>query len=97
MEWGRESNISIGVDIINIKHWNRQQITMNNKQTAVEWLVEQYYTSEGKLTGKDFEHALNIECQQTINFANNYGFDVCGYDYEGAEQYYNKTCLNDGQ
>lgn len=31
------------------------------------------------------------EKNQKITFANNYGFDICGYDYERAEQYYNTT------
>jgi hypothetical protein len=29
--------------------------------TAVEWLAEQYYESEGKLTRQDFDHALKME------------------------------------
>jgi hypothetical protein len=32
--------------------------------TAVEWLVEQYYDSEGKLTRQDFEQAKEMEKQQ---------------------------------
>lgn len=32
--------------------------------TAVEWLTEQYYDSEGKLTRQDFEKAKEIEKQQ---------------------------------
>jgi hypothetical protein len=34
------------------------------KQTAVEWLVEQYYDSEGKLTRQDFEQAKEMELEQ---------------------------------
>jgi esterase/lipase superfamily enzyme len=33
------------------------------KQTAVEWLVEQYYDSEGKLTRQDFEKAKEMELE----------------------------------
>lgn len=33
------------------------------KQTAVEWLVEQYYDSEGKLTRQDFEQAKEMELE----------------------------------
>ena len=67
----------------------------NKKQTAVEWLVEKI---DNKDMGEipmwiyDFiEQAKEIEKQQIIDFANNYGFDVCGYDYERAEQYYKET------
>jgi hypothetical protein len=67
----------------------------NKKQTAVEWLAEQI---DNKDMGEipmwiyDFiEQAKEMEKQQIIDFANNYGFDVCGYDYERAEQYYKET------
>jgi hypothetical protein len=36
------------------------------KQTAVEWLQEQYYESEGKLTRQDFEQAKKMENEQSI-------------------------------
>jgi len=67
----------------------------NKKQTAVDWLAEQI---DNKDMGEipmwiyDFiEQAKEMEKQQIIDFANNYGFDVCGYDYERAEQYYKET------
>ena len=73
-----------------------KEVTMSNKkQTAVEWLAEQI---DNKDMGEipmwiyDFiEQAKEMERQQIIDFANNYGFDVCGYDYERAEQYYKET------
>lgn len=34
------------------------------KQTAVEWLQEQYYDSEGKLTKQYFEQAKEMEKEQ---------------------------------
>lgn len=34
------------------------------KQTAVEWLEEQYYESEGKLTRHDFEQYKQMEKEQ---------------------------------
>ncbi len=37
------------------------------KQTAVEWLVEQYYDSEGKLTRQDFEKAKEMELEMIHN------------------------------
>jgi hypothetical protein len=36
------------------------------KQTAVGWLQEQYYESEGKLTRKDFEQAKVMEREQIV-------------------------------
>jgi len=70
----------------------------NKKQTSVEWLVEQI---DNKDMGEipmwiyDFiEQAKEMERQQIIDFANNYGFDVCGYDYDRAEQYYKETYEN---
>ncbi len=33
---------------------------------------------------------LNKKKQQIIGFADDYGFNICGYDYDKAEQYYNK-------
>jgi len=73
------------------------------KQTAVEWLIEQIldYPLEdstnvahlkkhvNKVTV--FEKAKEMEKANIIDFANNYGFDICAYDYERAEQYYNET------
>ena len=40
------------------------------KQTAVEWLIEQYYDSEGKLTRQDFEQAKEMEKQQSNKLSN---------------------------
>ena len=34
------------------------------KQTAVDWLAEQYYYSDGKLTRQDFEQAKEMEKEQ---------------------------------
>jgi hypothetical protein len=36
------------------------------KQTSVEWLQEQYYESEGKLTRQDFEQAKKMEEEQSM-------------------------------
>jgi hypothetical protein len=63
---------------------------MNEQQTAVEWLIEQYNLI-GMLTTAQVEKAKAMEKQQMIDFADNYGFDVCGYDYDRAEKYYNET------
>ena len=65
------------------------------KQTAVEWLVNELKKSLPSVYNNEFDEEINqakeMEKQQIIKFANNYGFEVCAYDYERAEQYYNKT------
>lgn len=70
---------------------------METKQTAVEWLVEQletiiFYTDEAK--ENTIERAKQMEKKQMIEFADKYGFDVCHFDYDRAEQYYNKIYNN---
>lgn len=63
------------------------------KQTAVEFLEQQirYYISNDDRLYDMFKQAKEMDKEQKIEFANNYGFDICGYDYEKAEQYYNET------
>ena len=56
------------------------------KQTAIDWLQDQYYESEGKLTRQDFEKAKKMEKKQTIT-AVNYGCSDWG-SAKDAEQYY---------
>ena len=68
---------------------------MSNKQkTAVDWLFSelqrmQYFICNDMLEA--YKDAKEMEKQEMINFADNYGFYVCGYDYERAEQYYKET------
>jgi len=72
---------------------------METKMTAIEWLkdnLEQYGSSsrldlDWKTLDELIEQAKEMEKEQKIEFANNYGFDICGYDYERAEQYYKET------
>ena len=68
---------------------------MTDKQTAVEWLQEKLnkilIDNQIQQTEHLFEQAKEIEKEQKIEFANDYGFHICGYDYENAEQYYNQT------
>ena len=67
------------------------------KQTAVGWLVEQIIKHDKSFLefyGAEIEQAEEMNKQEMIDFANNYGFDKCGYDYERAEQYYNQTFKN---
>jgi hypothetical protein len=42
------------------------EVTMS-KQTAVDWLEEQYYESEGKLTRHDFEQAKIMYKKEMTN------------------------------
>jgi hypothetical protein len=73
--------------------------------TAVEFLLRELadnfqeemqnlYSKNMQLVANICEQAKEIEKQQIINFADKYGFDVCGYDYDRAEQYYNETFKN---
>ena len=68
------------------------------KQTAVEWLQEKLnkilIDNQIQQTEHLFEQAKEIEKEQKIEFANDYGFHICGYDYENAEEYYNQTFSN---
>ena len=55
------------------------------KVTAVDWLSEQYYYSDGKLTRQDFEQAKEMEKQNIIDAKNSWFED----DRDG-EEYYNE-------
>lgn len=64
--------------------------------TAVEWVLEQYYDSEGKLTRQDFEQAKEMEKQHIIDACNQTEFeDIDGMGIHETitkgEQYYNET------
>ena len=66
---------------------------MENKSvTAVDWLQEQYYESEGKLTRQDFEQAKEMEKEQ-ISEAYRKGIEEDVYDnpLKTGEEYYNET------
>ena len=70
------------------------------KQTAVKWFASKVmYLNISPKEMHDFldwyEEAKEMEKNQKIEFANNYGFHICGYDYENAEQYYNETYGDD--
>jgi hypothetical protein len=70
------------------------------KQTAVKWFASKVmYLNISPKEMHDFldwyEEAKEMEKKQKIEFANNYGFHICGYDYENAEQYYNETYGDD--
>jgi hypothetical protein len=62
---------------------------MEKIQTAVEWLKEQYYESEGKLTRHDFEEAKQMEKEQIINSYKQGQIDSTPIRETDAEQYFN--------
>ena len=70
-------------------------MTNNKQQTAVEWLIEQFYNNEGMLTTKKLLKAKEME-KERIETAYNKG-TVHGIDYPEStlpltgEQYYNET------
>ena len=60
--------------------------------TAVEWLEDKIQSDMTFLEILGLiRQAKEMEKQQKIDFANDYGFHICGYDYDKAEQYYNET------
>ena len=65
---------------------------MENKQTAVEWLEKQLIWNElmPKWVHDYFQQAKVMEKEQMIEFADRYGFDVCHFDYDRAEEYYDR-------
>jgi hypothetical protein len=64
------------------------------KQTAVEWLLEQWPILEAQLPSWLIEQAKEMEKEQMIDFADNYELE-CIHPYKGRlknpEQYYNET------
>ena len=65
------------------------------QQTAVQWLIEQFYNNEGMLTTKQLETALELE-KERIETAYDKG-TVHGIDYPDSllpltgEHYYKQT------
>jgi hypothetical protein len=63
------------------------------KQTAVEWLKEQYIKHSGNLLemGKAFEKAKEMEKEHLYNFYVQGGVDAIMEADRNVEQYYNET------
>ena len=62
--------------------------------TAIEWLIEELANNgidHIYLVSDITDKAKEMEKQQMIDFANKYGFHICGYDYDNAKKYYNET------
>ena len=70
---------------------------MENKQTAVEWLVEQLKGKSQSITWNEiFEQAKEMEKQQIID-AYQQGFNNAYFSNPlNSEQYYNETFKQDG-
>jgi hypothetical protein len=70
---------------------------INNKdmkqQTAVQWLIEQFYNNEGMLTTKQLETALEREKEKIMTaFMKNLSIEYGVINaVQKAEQYYNET------
>jgi heterodisulfide reductase subunit B len=56
------------------------------KQTAVEWLIEQWPILESQIPERILEQAKEMEKEQITDACKQ-----CSYSYEEAEQYYNET------
>ena len=69
-----------------LKNYCEYRVTKATKGNKSAW-----YMILAKI--KDDE-LIEMEKQQIIDFANSYGFNICGYDYENAEQFYNETFKN---
>ena len=71
-------------------------MTNNKQQTAVEWLIEQFWNNEGMLTSKKLEKAKEMEKERTIKFAEDWYFNGPllgeGIDVKNTiEQHFNET------
>jgi hypothetical protein len=63
----------------------------DKKQSSIEWLEEQYYESEGKLTRHDFEQAKQMEKEQIIDAWTSAAEVIMKIALEEKEEYYNET------
>ncbi len=63
------------------------------QQTAVQWLIEQFYNNEGMLTTKQLETALEREKEKIMTaFMKNLSIEYGVINaVQKAEQYYNET------
>ena len=74
---------------------------MDKKQTAIEWLKEQYVTSY-RLEETEFVEALSMEKEQLIKFVSDYLDWATDTDYvfgateDYVEQFYNDTYGKNG-
>jgi hypothetical protein len=69
---------------------------METKQTAVDYIVNVVNSciAPDYIPNEIVNQAKQMEKEQMVEFADKYGFDVCHFDYDRAEQYYNKTYNN---
>jgi hypothetical protein len=71
---------------------------MEKKQTALDILFQEIKESKSFLPDNLFDYlemvynkTKEIEKEQMIEFADRYGFDVCHFDYDRADEYYERT------
>jgi len=74
-------------------------MTNNKQQTAVQWLIDQFWNNEGMLTSKKLEKALEIEKEQIIEAFDQgviaeFTHQVTGAPDTTGEQYFNQTYGN---
>ncbi len=68
----------------------------NKQQTAVEWLIEQFWNNEGMLTTKKLEQAKDIEKEQIIEAFDQgviaeFTHQVTGAPETSGQEYFNQT------
>jgi hypothetical protein len=72
-------------------------VNMEKKRTALDILFQEIKESKSFLPDNLFDYlemvynkAKEIEKEHMIEFADKYGFDVCHFDYDRAEEYYDR-------
>ena len=69
----------------------------NNKQSSLDWLIEQFYANEGMITTKQLEQAKAMHKEEMDKVAGDFWNEGASYVYNGQrkynsfEQYYNET------
>ena len=68
----------------------------NKQQTAVEWLIEQFWNNEGMLTSKKLEQAKEMEKEQIIEsfdqgVITEFTHQVTGAPETSGQEYFNQT------
>ena len=69
-------------------------MTNNKQQTAVEWLIEQFWNNEGMLSTKKLEKAKEMEKEQIMD-AYDAGWSDGNDDKDLNDEYYFETYEKD--
>ena len=62
------------------------------EKSAMQLLKERLFDvriKQNPITYDEINRFIELEKKQMIDFANKYGFYICGYDYEASEDFYN--------